>query len=34
MVRLTQSMYHFLFKHHRDLIAPLIFGHLELLQMR
>ena len=30
MVIMTQSMQHWLFKYHRDLMVPLMFGHLEL----
>lgn len=31
MVELTQSLQHWLFVNHPDLIAPLMFGHVELL---
>lgn len=30
MVRLTQSLQHWLWINHRDIIVPLTFGHLEL----
>lgn len=30
MVRLTQSLAQWLWDNHRDLIAPIMFGHLEL----
>lgn len=31
MVKLTQSLSHWLWKNHRELIAPIMFGHTELL---
>lgn len=31
MVRLTQSLQHWLFENHKDKIAPIMFGHTELL---
>lgn len=31
MVKLTQSLYHWLWVNHRDIIVPLMFGHTELL---
>lgn len=31
MVRMTQSFEVWLFTYHKDLIAPLMFGHTELL---
>ena len=30
MVKLTQSLEHWLFENHRDIIAPIMFGHTEL----
>jgi hypothetical protein len=30
MVRLTQSLEHWLFKYHKDKIALIMFGHIEL----
>lgn len=30
MVKMTQSMEQWLWKYHRDLFTPLLFGHLEL----
>lgn len=30
MVKLTQSLQHWLYIHHPDIIAPLMFGHVEL----
>ena len=30
MVTLTQSLEHWLFENHKELIAPLMFGHVEL----
>lgn len=33
MVKLTQSLSEWLFKYHRELIAPIMFGHVELLTL-
>ena len=30
MVTLTQSLEHWLFENHKELIVPLMFGHVEL----
>lgn len=30
MVKLTQSMQHWLWENHRDKITPILFGHLEV----
>lgn len=30
MVKLTHSLQHWLYIHHPDIIAPLMFGHVEL----
>ena len=30
MVQLTRSLKHFLWLYHKDLLAPLMFGHTEL----
>ena len=29
MIKLTQSLQHWLFENHRDKIVPIMFGHLE-----
>jgi hypothetical protein len=31
MIRLTQSLTHFLFVNYRDILVPLTFGHKELM---
>ena len=30
MVKLTWSLYNWLFMYHRDILSPLMFGHVEL----
>lgn len=30
MVELTKSLQHWLWRNHKDIIAPLMFGHVEL----
>jgi hypothetical protein len=30
MIRLTQSLAEFLWRFHRDILSPLLFGHVEL----
>lgn len=30
MVKLTQSLEHWLWENHRDIITPIVFGHIEL----
>jgi hypothetical protein len=31
MIRMTQSFGTFLFKYHKDILVPILFGHMELL---
>ena len=31
MIKMTQSFETWLFKYHKDLFSPLLFGHIELL---
>ena len=31
MVKLTQSLAQWLWDHHRDILSPIMFGHIELL---
>ena len=31
MVKLTQSLEHWLWENHRELISPIMFGHIELM---